>query len=199
MNPTSIILYLLFGLVFFIIISIVVLAYYFRDDIKSFIWPHNYSEITMFESDNHVSTWLQKKNPDLRFDFNKGTYNMFTSSGFEELEEKIPDPNEQGSYKIIRVKKPIDKPFNPVYRSGRLSKFFYIEGLENPIVLTGEGKVEITGNPQITNSLNKTDLGKLFINEDSKFTEIWQMIMPFVIIGGFIILGLIILMSRKGG
>lgn len=90
------------SLILFLVLIILILK---RSDILSFIYPENWCKIIFLEKDNNVRFWLQKKNKQLNFEFNKGVYQMYETL--------------QGN----------------VYRKGRINCMFYVEGCEFPINL----------------------------------------------------------------
>lgn len=105
----------------------------------------------MLESDNNVSSWYQKKTPDLKMEFNGGFYNMYDNA----TEYKsIPTPDG----KMIKTVVP-SKQQTSIYRNGRISQFFFIEGIEDPLDFRNN---RISSNPQMRKQLLSVDLTKLW-------------------------------------
>ena len=146
-------LYLIGGILF-IFIFLLIIFLINRKQILSFFYPSNYVIIEMLELDNNVRQWIEKKNDNLRFEFNKGYYNMFNQS-LEEHKHK----NGEVLYKTIKSP--------AIYREGRLAKFFYHEGHEDPIDYRA-GK--ISGNPQINKQYEELQFSDLWA-EDSLTIE----------------------------
>lgn len=169
MNIIHILTYVILGFVAIFIVFIAVIIRIFRDDIRAFFNPNGWSSITMIESDNTVSNWLQKKEDDLQFEFNGGNYNMFDTS----------------------VTKGINKTV--VYRSGRLGHFFYVEGNKNPINMR-DLQLESTGQAQIDNQLSKIEISRLFQSQETGLDNVikWLPIVLAVII----IIILVIILSQ---
>lgn len=185
---------LIYGFILISVTFLGVLLFYFKDEIRAFVWPNRWVDISMIESDNNVSQWLQKKSEDLRFDFNDGKYNLFEASGEKEVwtEREVPKPD--GTKSVQKVKKFVpDGKYSVVYRSGRLAKFFYIEGNENPLDMR---ELKPSGNPRVTSNLMGIDLSKLFRSETTMMEDLWKRFGPFVMIGG---IGLIIFILLQGG
>lgn len=133
-------LYVISSIIMLILVLVIFLIK--RKQIMSFLYPNNWVYIEMLELDNSISEWIEKKNPDLRFQFNEGYYNMYHQS----------------------VKENGDPKVNPaIYRDGRLAKFFFHEGFSDPLDFR-QGK--ISGNPQISRQLETLEVSKLF--EDNK-------------------------------
>lgn len=184
--------YLPFIFISMLVSMILVFLYVFKDDIRAFLMPSKWNKVTMVESDNNLTKWLQKKTPDLRFKFNEGYYNMFHGSNMKEVinKRKVPLPN--GTFKTEDIKKMVPSGYS-VYREGRLAHFLYIEGNEDPIDLR---QIESTGNPQIISSRSKIDFANLMKTDKTKLEELWSLISPFVIIMGIAII--IMLLVNKG-
>lgn len=138
-------------LTFIIIILVLVAAVLiiFRKNIMSFFWPQNYCYVTMLESDNNVSSWIQRKNPNLKFIFNEGEYNLY-----DKIPEKSLPPLYDGKGRLA-TSMPVS---TAVYRSGRLAQFFYIEGNEDPLDYRNN---KITSNPQMNRQRKTVDYTKL--------------------------------------
>ena len=170
MTVEQILLYILIGFILFFFLLLALAVYLFRNEIRAFFKPDQWASITMIEADNNVSSWLQKKNPDLRFTFNEGIYNMFDIS-----------------------KGVIDKTV--VYREGRLGKFFYIEGNKNPMSFR-HLQSNVNNLPQIDQQLTKIDLSRLFSSSESLSQELLSKY-GFYVITAIIILLLVVLF--KGG
>lgn len=125
------------------VLGVVILFFIIKyKEIMSFLKPQNWAEITMIESDNNISRWLQKKNSDLRFTFNEGLYNMFDT-----------DPRNSN-----------------VYRKGRLSAFIFAEGIANPLNIKSNEK--FTSLPQMTKQFKMIDITKLWSSDNSGFMEL---------------------------
>lgn len=127
---------LFFGLILFIL---------FRKKILSFLFPQNWIEVEMLEIDNNVRNWLQKKNDNLSFEFNKGKYFMFTGDS----KGKIPT----------------------IYRSGRLAKLYYIEGNQFPLDFRN---IQLSGNAYLSRQLDNIKLSELWVDEDNVLENIFK-------------------------
>lgn len=165
---------IIYCMIGFILVMLSVLLYVNRKDIAAFFFPQDWAEVTILESDNNIRTWLQKKSADLSFKFNMGKYNMF---------EKQPEEKKAEAEGLEKVPTP-DRKGTAIYRSGRLSRFFYIEGCPDPLDFR---QVKITGNAQLTEQLDKVQVMDLFTGQASQFEEVWRKIAPFVIIAGFLL------------
>lgn len=162
-------------------LTILIVCIIKRREIESFFFPQRYNEIEMLELDNHTSTWLQKKNKNLTFEFNGGLYNTY----FSDVEYK----KDQKGLLIPVLKK------NPsLYRSGRLSKFFYVEGNENPMDFRQQ---TITGNPQINMQISKASLSDIIMTEPSMMEQLFRNYGIFIL-GGMFILIIVIIFALRG-
>jgi hypothetical protein len=125
----------------------------------------------MLELDNNTSEWLEKKNADLRFEFNKGFYNMFHQGVKEDGNPKVEPA---------------------IYREGRLAKFFYHEGFSDPIDFR-QGK--ISGNPQISRELEENNISSWFDEEEKGVEEFFKKY-GFWILGIVLILVIYLLLKK---
>lgn len=171
-----------------------------RDEIRAFFFPQNWAEIEMCESDNNTVTWLQRKNKALRFEFNGGYYNMYdTTSNVTLTEEennaldKIADPETRElERKILTESK---RKMVSVYRSGRIAKFFFNEGNENPIDFRN---VKPTGNPVMTKTQEAIDLMELATGTESGIEEFWRKYGLIIVVVGFlIVIAILISIANK--
>jgi hypothetical protein len=160
-----------FGILFLGVVIIIIMIIT-RKKVLSFLYPDKYILVEMLELDNSINSWIQEKNPDLRFEFNKGYYHLY-HQGMNEKGDKIGNP--------------------AIYRDGRLAKFFYQEGNCDPIDFR-QGK--ITGNPQITMQIEKTNITDLF-EEEENFLETFIRKWGIVIVIGILIILAIAMMSKK--
>lgn len=157
-------------IVLIICVICVILIYLKRVAILSFLFPNQWALVTMVESDNSVSTWIQRKASDLRFVFNEGLYNMY--------EKRI----DGGSYDTV------------IYRSGRLVHYFYVEGNENPIDLR---TLKTTGNPQMDLQKLRVDISKMFIRPSPSLLDLLRQYWPYILAIGIAIV--ILRFIQKGG
>lgn len=127
----------------------------------SFLQPDNWAIVEMLELDNNCRNWIQKKNKDLQFQFNEGTYNLFQID--QDTKQKIP----------------------PIYRSGRLVKFYFDEGNPNPKDMRIN---DIEGTPQTNNLMKKLDISRWFLSDMSGLENFLQKYGSII----FFIIGLII-------
>lgn len=128
-------------ILFYIVALMLPLALIFilrKKAILSFLNPQDWVEVEMLEVDNNVRNWLQKKNNELSFVFNKGRYYMFTG------ENKNTTPS--------------------IYRKGRLAKLYYIEGNSHPLDFRN---IKLTGDPYLNMQLDSINLSGLFFEDDS--------------------------------
>lgn len=188
MDPILTIKILQFVLVFvagFFGVMLLVILWKNRDEIRAFFDPGGWAEVTMMELDNNVSTWLQQKKFDLKFKFNDGSYNLF-HSGTHTKDVKVKKKDEQGNeIEVIEQQEVLEK--NPsIYRSGRLAKFFYREGNEDPIDFR---QISVTGNPQINEQMLKVDISRWFMSAEGLGAELLNKFGIFIVIG----LGLLLL------
>lgn len=157
--------------IFLLVVGVTVFVRY-RKEILSFLFPDKWVEIEMLELDNNTINWLQKKTKDLKFTFNDGEYNMFS----QEIKEEI----QQDGSKITKIQK---NP--PIYRAGRLAKFFYNEGNEDPLDFrTGK----MSGNPQINKQISNIDISRLWTGHKSMSQEFLEKYGIFVLLGIGVIL-----------
>lgn len=181
MDTLSILKLIIYIMVAFVLVIIAVWIYLNKDEIRSFINPHQWCLIQMIEADNNISSWLQKKNADLRFEFNKGLYNMF-----DQVDIKF---EKDTNGKIIKKK----LKGTSIYRSGRVASFMYIEGNENPIDLR---HLQVTGNPQYQRDLKEMDISGMFQSEKSALEDFFSKYGVIIIIAGFVIVILILLFYK---
>jgi len=153
-----------------ILLFLIPLYLFKRKQILSFFYPNKYVIVEMLELDNSTSSWIERKNDDLRFEFNKGYYNMFHQD-------------------LDKNKHP------PIYREGRLAKLYYHEGFSEPMDFR-QGK--ITGNPQISRQYEEIQLSKLFEDNASVAQEFFKKYGVFIAIG-LILLVVYILIKNNGG
>lgn len=173
----NILIALILGLIGIILIIIIIWIVLNWREIHSFFRPGLYNSITMLELDDNVSSWLQKKNSDLRFEFNNGYYNMFHRGDIQGI--KIPPKFTKNSV---------------IYREGRLGKFFYVEGNADPIDFR---KIESTHNPQLSKEIEKTQFSRLFESPTSFGEDLLQKYGFFILLGiGALVLFMIL---GKGG
>lgn len=147
----------------------------FKDQILSYLYPNMYAKITMLESDNNIIDFMVKKSKDLRFTFNDGYYNLFES---------------------LEVPKPYDgiKKGTSIYRSGRLVRFIFKEGNENPIDLRS---IRATGNPQLNKQINAIDITRIVTGRGLDGMEIIRKYGLWIVIG--IIVLFIVMGLMRGG
>lgn len=144
-----------------------------RDDIRAFWWPSDWVEVEMLELDNNTRTWLQQKTPNLKFKFNEGLYNMYHPVREDGVIKRMPS----------------------IYRSGRLAKFFYQEGREDPLDLRTK---EIDGNPQVNEQILKIDVGRFFDSVGGLGQELMQKYGIFILLGlGLMLIVIIFLLLQK--
>lgn len=148
LTSTGLIVLIMFGVVFILLVFLIFIN---RVRILSFWFPQNYNVVTMLEADNNITTWTQKKNSDLRFQFNDGFYNMYDT-----VSEKVTLTNPDGSKFEGTI--PARKT-SSIYRSGRLAQFFYVEGNADPLDFRNN---TITSNPQMRKQMLSVDLTKLW-------------------------------------
>jgi len=82
---------------------------------------------------------------------------------------------------------------SPVYRSGRLGSFIYIEGKNDPVDLR-DLKKEFNANSVINTEMSKVELARL-VSSMGGINEIWDKYKVFIIIG--IIILVLILLFRQ--
>lgn len=186
MSQVQVIIWIMIGLMAFVFIMILWFLWVKRDDIHSFFYPGQWAEIEMLESDNNCSTWLQRKNPDLRFEFNGGHYNMFEKG----IEEPEPDTGNE----LDKVPIPKKKISTAIYRAGRLSKFFYIEGNEDPLDFRTQ---KISGNAALSEQREKIETIQLFTKDKSDMEKNMERIIPIVIVVGIIIIIIILYLQGQ--
>lgn len=168
---------------------IVFLIYKFRDNIHSFIYPQKWVVIEMIESDNSVSSWLQRKTSDLSFEFNNGDYFMFDSS--EEVKKSnVPLPN--GGFKEVFIN--TGKKFFPVYREGRISKFYYIEGNSYPLDFK---HLKPVGNPQLLKQIKTSRMYDMMFHKPQD--SIMESIIKYAPIVLLIVVGVMLFMLYNKG
>lgn len=197
------IIYILSGFMGFILVLVIFIK---RHEIISFFFPEGYAVVTMLEADNNIQTWLQRKNPSLKFKFNNGSYNMYE---LQEVENKAlnkvqklvaPDGTE------IPIDKPKtedeDKPvkeykkLTAVYREGRLGHFFYNEGNSDPLDFRG---IKTLSNPQLDEQLQKTEVMELFTGGSKDFWEILtKYVIPIVLLIAVIVIIILLTKNNAG-
>jgi len=91
-----------------------------------------------------------------------------------------------------KVPNPIGKMETIIYKKGRHSCFFYIEGNAYPIDYR---KVESKANPQYIYERKKMDITSLWSAEKSGFQGMVDDIMPYLVVG--IVILLIIILVKK--
>lgn len=163
MNPLTL---FLVGLIGFFIVIPTLLFLLFRKKIMAFFKPNDWCLIEMIERDNNVISWLQKKDKDLQFVFNEGTYNMFD----------VITEEGRTNYK---------KVFSSIYREGRLAKLYYKEGEQNPLDIRN---LRIVNDAQQANMQGKIAMSRLMKSGYSLANEIWQKYGLFLILGILILL-----------
>lgn len=148
--------------------AILIVVFFKRKDILSFFFPHKWSEVEILESDNACSSWLQKKTSDLTFHFNGMDYNMFHK---EDLTPKYTTFTsvKDGIQVKERVEIPQKKRKFPIYRSGRVSKFLYVEGNPDPIDLR---EVSVAESKSLKHVLSRGDIEGLFADDYGFFGNI---------------------------
>lgn len=148
LTQTGLYIIIMFGFIFVLLLIVFLIN---RVRILSFLFPQNYNMVCVLESDNNVTIWTQKKNSDLRFEFNGGWYNMYDTT-----DQKVTLPNPDGS---ITTSLMPTKQATSIYRNGRLAQFFYIEGNEEPLDFRNN---KISSNPQMRKQMSQVDLTKLW-------------------------------------
>lgn len=122
-----------------------------RLDILAFIHPDKYVEVTMYELDENKSCWIEKKTDMLQFEFNNLKYNMFHST---------PKFDKDGNILNDEKGNPVIEKKSPVYRSGRLGSFTYIEGNIHPLDLR-DNKLNYSSETVVDKEIARTDLVRL--------------------------------------
>ncbi len=159
---------IIFSMIFIIVVLVVFLFVKNYSKIMSFIYPNDWNYITVLEADNTCT--IQKKNKDLRFEFNDGFYNMYDT---EKTEIDLPNPDGTTTKDQI-----IKRNETAIYRSGRLAQFFYIEGNSEPLDFRNN---KISSNPQMRKQLLSVDLTKLWTMGNQVKTWILYAIVGFLI------------------
>lgn len=194
MDPTTqveIFKVLLTIITLFALVMILVILWKKRDEIRAFFWPGSWAEIEMLELDNNCNVWLQQKSKSLQFKFNEGVYNMFHPGTKEvaRIEKK-----EDGTVEEVRETIPVKQP--AIYRSGRLAKFFYIEGNEDPLDYRNN---TITGNPQINEQMNKVEVSRMITSAGGLGQELMAKYGFFILVGiGVFLVIILIYMVQQG-
>lgn len=182
MTPFAWILIVFLIVTFLEIITVLII---FRKNISSFFNPSMWAEVEMIELDNNVLSWLQKKSADLKFTFNKGNYYLFNPSSSTTLDTTLKGNS-------IPLPPPLKKDITPIFRSGRLPKYYYQEGNPFPLNITLEDR---TINTQIDTQIQSLEIGKAFRVDEGLSWEILKKYGIFILI--IIIVLLFILLSKN--
>lgn len=128
-----------------------------KDEILSFIYPERYCEVEMIEKNGDISNWIQKKNDDLIFVFKARPYQLFYLDN-------------ENNRKFL-------------FRAGRLSKFYYQEGVKEPI---NPVNPNLLLSSETTDQLLKIRIGDLIRGEDNPmsdfFTKYWWIFALIIVI-----------------
>lgn len=184
----------------FVLVMLVVILWKKKDEIRAFFWPGSWAEIEMLELDNNTKIWLQKKNDSLTFKFNSGIYYMYEPGTKEVMAEELDEQgnvkkDEQGNPIMVKKKAPLPVRQPSIYRSGRLAKFFYIEGNENPLDFRNN---TITGNPQINEEMLKVESSRMITSAGGLGQELMAKYGFFILLGiGFLLLILAFALFRN--
>lgn len=160
------------------ILVILIFAFIIKyKEIMSFLYPGDWLEVEILELDNNTFVDLIKKPSNLVYHFRDGSYNLYHAS------------SNTGKDKFGRDI-PVLQKNSPIYRSGRLGKFFFIEGNSDPLDFRNN---EIKGNAYVSDLFSKVEFARLFESDVSFGEDFLKKYGFFVLVGIVVILGVLLL------